>query len=84
MLRKVNKHLKGKKAGLGKKSSGDLPCIVFADFVFSSVLSDKFCFCVKTCLFNISSLCHIQKIYRFKISFQIFKVKCTIVKRFVL
>lgn len=52
MLGKINTHIKGKNAGLGTKSSLHLPCKVFADIVFSSVLSDKFCFCQKTRLFN--------------------------------
>lgn len=83
MFRKMNKHIKGKKTRTAKNGSDHLPCIVFADFVFSSVLSDKFCFCVKTSLFNIRGLCQIQKIYKFKSSLQIFKGKCTIVGKFI-
>lgn len=45
MLGKLNVTVQEKKAVVD--SSGRLPCIVFADFVFSSVLSDKFCFCLE-------------------------------------
>lgn len=68
MLGKMNGSMEEKKAAVD--GSGRLPCIVFADFVFSSVLSDKFCFCLEKQTFNIT-----DSLKKFRLSFRTFMIK---------
>lgn len=61
------------------ESSGRLPCIVFADFVFSSVLSDKFCFCLEN-----KHWFNIRFTEKFRLLFQIFTIKREVIDYFFL